>query len=79
MAMDMNASYNILVEQYLPAAQIVYDRYHMQAQFGREVIGAVRLREALKHKDHAKIPSEGGACIEEIRNEKRLYGDVKRA
>lgn len=78
-AMDMNASYHILVEQYLPAAQIVYDRYHMQAQFGREVIGAVRLREAGKHKDHARILSEGGACIEEIRNEKRLYGDVKRA
>lgn len=29
--MDMNASYNILVEQHLPHAEIVYDRYHMQA------------------------------------------------
>ena len=37
-AMDMNASYNLLVEQYLPQATIVYDRYHMQAQFGREVM-----------------------------------------
>ena len=33
-AMDMNASYNKLEEQYLPNAAIVYDRYHMQAQFG---------------------------------------------
>lgn len=46
----MNASYNKLVEQYLPYAKIVYDRYHMQAQFGKEVLGVVRLEEARKHK-----------------------------
>lgn len=49
-AMEMNASYNKLVEQYLPYAKIVYDRYHMQAQFGKEVLGVVRLEEARKHK-----------------------------
>ena len=49
-AMDMNASYNRLVEKYLPQAIIVYDRYHMQAQFGKEVLGVVRLEEARKHK-----------------------------
>ena len=49
-AMDMNASYNRLVEKYLPQAEIVYDRYHMQAQFGKEVLGVVRLEEARKHK-----------------------------
>ena len=49
-AMDMNASYNTLVEKYLPDAKIVYDRYHMQAQFGKEVLGVVRLEEARKHK-----------------------------
>lgn len=49
-AMDMNASYNKLVEKYLPNADIVYDRYHMQAQFGKEVLGVVRLEEARKHK-----------------------------
>lgn len=48
--MDMNASYNRLVEKYLPQAEIVYDRYHMQAQFGKEVLGVVRLEEARKHK-----------------------------
>lgn len=52
-AMDMNASYNILVEKHLPQAQIVYDRYHMQAQFGKEVLGVVRLEEARKHKTAA--------------------------
>lgn len=49
-AMDMNASYNRLVEKYLPQAEIVYDRYHMQAQYGKEVLGVVRLEEARKHK-----------------------------
>ncbi len=49
-AMDMNASYNRLVAEYLPHAAIVYDRYHMQAQFGKDVLGSVRLEEAAKHK-----------------------------
>ena len=53
-AMDMNASYNKLVTKYLPNAQIVYDRYHMQAQYGREVLGVVRLDEARKHNIQSK-------------------------
>lgn len=53
-AMDMNASYNKLIEKYLPNADIVYDRYHMQAQFGKEVLGVVRLEEARKHKAISK-------------------------
>ena len=48
-AMDMNASYNKLVTKHLPKAQIVYDRFHMQSQFGRDVLGVVRLDEARKH------------------------------
>lgn len=44
--MDMNASYNKLVTKHLPKAQIVYDWFHMQSQFGRDVLGAVRLDEA---------------------------------
>lgn len=53
-AMDMNASYNKLFTKYLPNAEIVYDRYHMQAQFGKEVLGVVRLEEARKHKLQSK-------------------------
>ena len=53
-AMDMNASYNKLVTQHLPKAQIVYDRFHMQSQFGRDVLGVVRLDEARKHKARSK-------------------------
>lgn len=52
-AMDMNASYNKLVEENLPNAEIVYDRYHFQAQYGKDVLGAVRLEEARLHKEHA--------------------------
>uniref|UniRef100_UPI003FEE7BCE transposase n=1 Tax=Candidatus Ventrimonas sp. TaxID=3048889 RepID=UPI003FEE7BCE len=46
-----HASYNNLVEKYLPNAAIVYDRYHMQAQYGKDVLGVVRLTEARKHKE----------------------------
>ena len=53
-AMDMNASYNILVEQYLPHAEIVYDRYHMQAQYGKDVLGVVRLHEARNHRQQSR-------------------------
>ena len=52
-AMDMNASYDILVRKHLPDAKIVYDRYHMQAQFGKDVLGVVRLNEARAHKEKA--------------------------
>lgn len=52
-AMDMNASYHILVEEYLPHVKIVYDRYHMQAQFGKDVLGSVRLEEAKEHQRKA--------------------------
>ena len=54
-AMDMNASYHKLVQKHIPQAEIVYDRYHMQAQYGKEVLGVVRLEEARKH---SKISQE---------------------
>lgn len=53
-AMDMNASYNKLVKEYMPYADIVYDRYHMQAQFNRDVLGVIRLEAARKHREKAK-------------------------
>ena len=54
-AMDMNASYNKLVTKHLPKAQIVYDRFHMQSQFGRDVLGVVRLDEARRLKAKKEI------------------------
>ena len=58
-AMDMNASYNLLVREHLPDAQIVYDRFHMQAQFGKEVLGVVRLAQAREHKANADAIVQG--------------------
>lgn len=88
-AMDMNASYNKLVEKYLPQAQIVYDRYHMQAQFGRDVLGVVRLNEARKHNEHSKeILSEISEETDketkrtrkaEAKAEKKEYSTLKKA
>ena len=77
--MDMNASYNALVNEHMPWAEIVYDRYHMQAQFGKDVLGAVRLEEARKHNAAAKKLKEDGCPKAEIKEEKRLYSEVKRA
>ena len=68
-AMDMNASYHKLVEEKMPFSEIVYDRYHMQAQFGKEVLGVVRLEEARKHKDTAKELSD--SITSEISKEER--------
>ena len=53
-AMDMNASYNKLVEKHPAHAAIVYDRYHMQAQFGKDVLCAGCLEEAKRHKAEAE-------------------------
>jgi len=78
-AMDMNASYNRLVEENLPNAQIVYDRFHVQSQFGRDVLGQVRLAEAKRHQVAAKDLLHENATKEQIRAEKRLYTQVKKS
>ena len=86
-AMDMNASYNILFTEKLPKAVIVYDRYHMQAQYGKDVLGAVRLQEARKHQSEAKDILEKAASQENpglkrklkarAKEEKRRYSELK--
>ena len=86
-AMDMNASYNKLVSKHLPKAQIVYDRFHMQAQFGRDVLGVVRLNEARKHNAKAKeiladIPDDTdketvNLLKQSAKNEKQEYSQLK--
>ena len=57
-AINMNASFNRLFQKYCPKAPIVYDRYHMQAQFGRDVMGTVRLEEAQKHRQETEALKE---------------------
>ena len=88
-AMDMNASYNKVVQEKLPLAKIVYDRYHMQAQYGKEVLGEVRLSEARKHQSEAQTlkadaksaeTSEAKATLrEEAKKESKKYTRLKRA
>lgn len=78
-AMDMNASYNTLVKERLPQAVIVYDRYHVQAQFGRDVLGKVRLDMARAHKEAAKDISRNGGSKQQAQQEKKLYSKVKKA
>lgn len=45
-AMDMNPAYEAEVKERCPQAKIVYDQFHVVAKYGREVIDAVRTREA---------------------------------
>ena len=86
-AMDMNASYHLLVEEKMPGVEIVYDRYHMQAQYGKDVLGVVRLQEAKRHKERAGTlaqslsdmnPEEKKATKELIRAEKQQYSQIKK-
>ena len=86
-AMDMNASYHILVQEKLPQAQIVYDRYHMQAQYGKDVLGVVRLNEARKHKAISKelsaqladqSPEDKREMKKQIQAEKQQYSKIKK-
>lgn len=77
-AMDMNASYHKLVEERMPNAEIVYDRYHMQAQYGKEVLGVVRLEEARKHKNNAKEISDSITTEESKENRKELKAASKK-
>lgn len=86
-AMDMNASYHKLVTEKMPYAQIVYDRYHMQAQYGKEVLGVVRLEEAKKHRNKSKEiyeaityetdKTERKELKTAYKNEKREYSKLK--
>lgn len=86
-AMDMNASYHLVVKKHMPQVQIVYDRYHMQAQFGKDVLGAVRLSEARAHKERSLAVKETIAHLqgeerkrakEEARQEQQQYSEMKK-
>ena len=86
-AMDMNASYYLLFQEKLPQAQIVFDRYHMQAQFGKDVLGVVRLNEARKHNARAKELKKSLSAVDgqekhalkaEIKQEQKQYSQIKK-
>ena len=77
-AMDMNAAFNLLFEEYLPDAVIVYDRYHLQAQFGMDVLMPVRLRSAKEHRRSAKAADEERKHVKD-REDKRECRKVQRS
>ena len=76
-AMDMNASYNLLFTEKLPKAVIVYDRYHMQAQYGKDVLGAVRLQEARKHQREARSILERADSLDDPEQKRQLKAEAK--
>lgn len=76
-AMDMNASYNLLFAEKLPKAVIVYDHYHMQAQYGKEVLGVVRLEEARNHQKDAKEFLESAYGQSDPEQKQRLKANAK--
>jgi transposase len=50
-AMDMNAAYDLEVREHCKNAGVVYDLFHVVAEYGREVIDRVRVDEANRVKD----------------------------
>ena len=76
-AMDMNASFNRLVEKYMPKTEIVYDRYHMHAQYGKDVLGSVRLEEARKHQDKANELKKLAGTVDDKENLQKIKQDIR--
>lgn len=75
-AMDMNAAFNKVFKEKLPQAAIVYDRYHMESNFGRDVMGAVRLEAAREYKTRA---NEEGIDKQEKKKLTHEYSKLKGA
>jgi transposase len=44
--MDMNTAHDPEVRMHCPQAEIVYDLFHVVAEYGRELIDRVRVDEA---------------------------------
>lgn len=49
-AMDQNAAFDESVKKHCPNAKVVYDLFHVTANYGRDVISAIRLRLAADQK-----------------------------
>lgn len=45
-AMDMNSAFDLEVKAQCPNAEVVYDRFHVVAKYGREVMDRVRVDQA---------------------------------
>lgn len=50
-AMDMNSAFDAEVKDQCPNAEVVYDRFHVVAKYGREVMDRVRVDQANQLRD----------------------------
>ena len=50
-AMDMNSAFDLEVKAQCPNAEVVYDRFHVVAKYGREVMNRVRVDQANQLRD----------------------------
>jgi transposase len=51
-AIDMSAAFEAEVRHHCPNAAIVYDRFHVVAKYGRQVVNRVRSDEARRYGEH---------------------------
>ncbi|HAN42892.1 MAG TPA: hypothetical protein DCP98_05635 [Sphaerochaeta sp.] len=56
----------------------MYDRYHMQAQFGKDVLGAVRLQEARAHRQQSKELLESSRHEESAEERRHLQAEARK-
>ncbi|MDO5151638.1 MAG: ISL3 family transposase, partial [Oscillospiraceae bacterium] len=57
-AMDMHQPYENVIRKHLPHVEIVFDKFHVLAQYGKDVLGAVRLAKAREHLEQANSLKE---------------------
>ncbi|WP_348815906.1 transposase [Halomonas sp. H10-59] len=50
-AMEMNSAFDLEVKDQCPNAEVVYDRFHVMAKYGREVMDRVRVDQANQLRD----------------------------
>ena len=72
----MNVAYNQLVEQYLPHVDIVYDRYHMQADYGKNVMGQISIEIARENYLKAKELYDIVKCEQDTLKQKELKKEM---
>lgn len=72
-AMDMNSAYILETQAHCPAAEIVFDLFHVVAKYGREVVDRVRVDEAnrLRHDKPARKVVKGARWLL-LRNRENL-------
>ena len=73
----MNVAYNQLVEEYLSYVDIVYDRYHMQADYGKNVMGQIRLEIARENHLKAKELYDIVKCEQDTLKQKELKKEMR--